>query len=93
MDRKLINESIKRVNVGGKLLTNYLREIISFRYYNMMDETWLINQIKEDMCHLSMNFTKEINENHPLSYVLPDYTTRYRGTLKVINLFNNYKES
>jgi hypothetical protein len=51
----------------------------------MMDETWLINQIKEDMCHLSMNFTKEINENHPLSYVLPDYTTRYRGTLKVMN--------
>ena len=48
----------------------------------MMDETWLINQIKEDMCHISMNFKKEIDEYHPLSYVLPDYVTRFRGNVK-----------
>ena len=31
VDRKLLSESIKRINIGGKLLTNYLREIISYR--------------------------------------------------------------
>lgn len=27
-----------RLNVGGKLLTNYLKEIVSYRQWNMMDE-------------------------------------------------------
>eukprot|EP00752_Nemacystus_decipiens_P005876 g5310.t1 len=27
-----------RVNVGGKLLTNYLREVVSYRQWHMMDE-------------------------------------------------------
>lgn len=27
-----------RVNVGGKLLTNYLKEVVSYRQWNMMDE-------------------------------------------------------
>ena len=27
-----------RLNVGGKLLTNYLKEVISYRQWNMMDE-------------------------------------------------------
>jgi hypothetical protein len=35
----------KRVNVGGKLLTNYLKEIISYRQLNMMDEFKLMDQV------------------------------------------------
>lgn len=26
------------MNVGGKLLTNYLKEVVSYRQWNMMDE-------------------------------------------------------
>ena len=33
-----INYGIRRLNVGGKLLTNLLKETVSFRHYNMMDE-------------------------------------------------------
>jgi actin-related protein 6 len=28
---------IRRINVGGKVLTNFLKEIVSFRYWNMME--------------------------------------------------------
>ncbi|KAG0242450.1 Actin- protein 6 [Actinomortierella wolfii] len=41
---KPILVGIRRINVGGKLLTNHLKEIISFRSWNMMDETHLVNQ-------------------------------------------------
>ena len=30
-DNHLINYGVKRINVGGKLLTNYLKEVISYR--------------------------------------------------------------
>lgn len=33
--------------MGGKLLTNYLKELSSLRHYNMMEETYLLNEIKE----------------------------------------------
>jgi actin-related protein 6 len=35
----------KRVNVGGKFLTNYLKEVVSYRQWNMMDEFKLINEV------------------------------------------------
>lgn len=37
--------AVKRVDVGGKLLTNYLKEIVSYRQWNMMDEIKLMNQV------------------------------------------------
>jgi Actin len=38
----------KRVNVGGKLLTNYLKEVVSYRQWNMMDEFKIIDQVSAD---------------------------------------------
>lgn len=43
-----MNSQIRRVNVGGKLLTNYLKEVISYRQWNMMDEFLIINQVIVD---------------------------------------------
>lgn len=51
----MILEAVKRVNVGGKLLTNLLKENISFRQVNVQDCTYLVNQIKEKFCYCSMN--------------------------------------
>jgi hypothetical protein len=31
----------RRIDVGGKLLTNYLKELVSFRHWYMMDQTGL----------------------------------------------------
>ncbi|KAF2799969.1 Actin/actin-like protein [Melanomma pulvis-pyrius CBS 109.77] len=44
---QLIQAAVRRLTVGGKLLTNYLKELASLRHYNMMEETYLLNEIKE----------------------------------------------
>ena len=55
-----------------------------------MDETYVVNQIKEDICFVSQNFAKDFeiakkrgDENTiALDYVLPDFTTLKRGKIK-----------
>mmetsp|Transcript_897 Transcript_897/g.1558 ORF Transcript_897/g.1558 Transcript_897/m.1558 type:complete len:478 (+) Transcript_897:139-1572(+) len=51
----------KRVNVGGKLLTNYLKEIISYRQWNFMDEFLLVNQVKDTLCYVSQDFSADLS--------------------------------
>lgn len=36
-----------RLDVGGKHLTNALKEAVSYRQYNMMDDTWLVNKVRQ----------------------------------------------
>ena len=43
-------KAIRRINIGGKHLTNLLKEIISYRHWNMMDEFTIVNQVKESLC-------------------------------------------
>ena len=50
----------KRLDVGGKLLTNQLKELVSFRQWNMMDETYIMNQVKESCCFVSSNYKQDI---------------------------------
>ena len=35
-----------RIDVGGKLLTNHLKEVISYRQLQVMDETYVMNQVR-----------------------------------------------
>lgn len=52
-----------------------------------MDETYVINQVKEDVCFVSCNFNEDMrasqrrdDKNYIVrDYVLPDYTTIRRG--------------
>lgn len=53
-------ESIRRVDIGGKALTNYLKEIVSLRYYDMMDETHVMNLVKEKTCLVSVDFKQDM---------------------------------
>jgi actin-related protein 6 len=74
-----------RLNVGGKFLTNYLKETISFRQLNMMDETHLMNQVKEACCFVSMDVPKDLmlakrhDSVHLQHYVLPDFSSQQQG--------------
>lgn len=56
-----ITHACKRVNMGGKALTNYLKEIVSYRQWNMMDETYLINHVKEKLCYVAEDYLAELN--------------------------------
>jgi len=89
-DNYKINYAIKRVNIGGKALTNYLKEIVSYRHWNVMEESYLMNVIKEKLCYVSLDFSKEMeltNRKDSLNtiqcdYVLPDYVNIQEGYIK-----------
>lgn len=86
---KFLN-GIRRLNVGGKLLTNHLKDIISYRQYNVMEETYVINQVKEDTCYVAENVNEELklasksgSANHIVrNYVLPDFNNIRRGYIQ-----------
>jgi len=86
---KIVWSAVKRLDVGGKLLTNQLKELVSFRQWNMMDETYIMNDVKESCCYVSTDFKKDIeairrdNLNNPIvqKYVLPDMSTNRKGRI------------
>ncbi|CUA77308.1 Actin-related protein 6 [Rhizoctonia solani] len=71
--------SVRRLDVGGKLLTNHLKELVSFRHWDMTESTYIINQVKEASCFVSGNFARDLETcrkkqnaiSH--SYVLPNF--------------------
>lgn len=87
---KLIKAGIRRINLGGKALTNHLKDIISYRQLHVMDETYVMNQVKEDACFVSTSFNEHMkiarkhgSENTVArDYVLPDYTVIKRGYIR-----------
>lgn len=87
---KRLTRGIRRVEVGGKVLTNHLKELISYRHLNMMDESYVVNQIKEDVCFVSSDFAQDMKvhtDNKKRSeivvdYILPDFTALKRGYIR-----------
>ena len=57
---QIIWEHVKRIDVGGKLLTNHLKHLISFRQWNMADETHVVNEVKEACCFVSMDWKRDV---------------------------------
>lgn len=87
---KLVKSGIRRINLGGKALTNHLKDLVSYRQLHVMDETYVMNQVKEDSCFVSTRFWEHmaIAKNQgpentiARDYVLPDYTVIKRGYLR-----------
>lgn len=85
---KQIKSSVVRIDVGGKALTNHLKDVISYRQLQVLDETYVMNQCKEDSCFVSQDLNSDLVEcmkkNNSISreYVLPDYTQVKRGYLR-----------
>lgn len=51
-----LQSAIRRLDVGGKLLTNHLTRLLSLRQYDMRNDTYLVNEIKEACCYVSRDF-------------------------------------
>ncbi|XP_075228741.1 actin-related protein 6 isoform X2 [Lycorma delicatula] len=80
---------IRRIDIGGKVLTNHLKEIISYRQLHVMDETYVMNQVKEDSCFVSQNFMEDMwiarrSNEIARDYVLPDFTSIRRGYVRPV---------
>lgn len=73
-------QGVRRVDVGGKALTNLLKEVVSFRHWNMMEETLLVGDIKERLAFVSLDFARDMRAPPPAAhYLLPDYSSSAVG--------------
>ena len=90
---KRVRNSVKRIDVGGKLLTNHLKEIISYRQLHVLDETHVMNGCKEDCCYVTQDWEHDVRIARSRSpgdntiardYVLPDFTSIRRGFMKSV---------
>ncbi|KAM7298367.1 actin-related protein 6 [Ixodes scapularis] len=87
---RLCKAGVARINLGGKALTNHLKDLVSYRQLHVMDETYVMNQVKEDACFVSTKFWEDMDiarkhgrENTVArDYVLPDYTVIKRGYVR-----------
>ncbi|XP_050271983.1 actin-related protein 6 [Quercus robur] len=85
-----LNYAVKRIDLGGKALTNYLKELVSYRAVNVMDETFLIDDVKENLCFVSLDVPRDLHiarktgrDNlYRCTYVLPDGVTHTKGFVK-----------
>jgi actin-related protein 6 len=92
-----IQRGIRRLDLGGKHLTNYLKELVSIRQYNMVDETYIMNEVKESVCFVSNDFSGDLEQtwrgnrkcgqSEPgggvvVDYVLPDPNGGKKGFMR-----------
>lgn len=87
-----LHASCRRLDIGGKTLTNQLKAVLS-RTVEVQKEDWIVQEIKEDVGYVSRSFAadlervwkgglkdpRDIDTSIVVDYVLPDYEAVKRG--------------
>ena len=81
---------VRRINLGGKALTNVLKELVSYRSMNVMDESYLMELVKDRLCYVSAHPATDMDAAHgprdrntvAREFVLPDGVTILRGFVR-----------
>jgi actin-related protein 6 len=92
-DGRVLNYAARRVDVGGKTLVNYMKELISFRHFDVAEETHLVTDVFEQVCFVAKDFESDLRAAHAARtggalrcrYLLPNYAERARGRLLADN--------
>ncbi|KAJ1615804.1 hypothetical protein T492DRAFT_606769, partial [Pavlovales sp. CCMP2436] len=91
-DAQQLNFGVRRLSVGGKLLTNHVKQVISHRQWNVMDESHMLNDVKEQMCYVSIDLAADLRaaaRRKPNAitreFVMPDYISVTRGYVKPVD--------
>ena len=59
---RTMHRAIRRLDFGGKHLTNLLKEVISLRHYDVHQDTKIVNDIKQDVCFVSDDFRGDLEK-------------------------------
>lgn len=87
-----MTNAIRRLDIGGKVLTNLLKEAVTYRQWNMMDEYHIVNDAKEQLSFVSDKFESEMKQAHVIrkglrwfdrEYLLPDFVRSTRGSVRL----------
>ncbi|KAJ9284605.1 actin family [Paecilomyces variotii] len=102
-----LQRGIRRLDLGGKHLTNYIKEMVSIRQYNVVDETYIMNEVKEAVCYVTGDFSGDMErtwkgnrkrgqpdpgEGVVVDYVLPDPNANKKGFVRPHDPFLNAKK-
>lgn len=79
--QKVYWEGVRKLPVGGNLLNGLLREMISYRHYDISDDPILINTIKESTCFIAKDYNDNLKKKlqNGCQFVLPDFKTTTTG--------------
>ncbi|RYP26372.1 hypothetical protein DL768_011740 [Monosporascus sp. mg162] len=58
-----IHPAVRRLDVGGKLMTNHLTRLLSLRHYDMRNDTYIVNEMKEAACYVSLDFAGDLEKS------------------------------
>jgi actin-related protein 6 len=88
---------VRKLEIGGRFLSGVMREKVSFRHYNVTDETILVNNIKESSCFVTMDYNRSLRnikkhaKENVIEYVLPDFNTTTHGYVLTPELRAKYR--
>ena len=85
---QVLHPAVRRLDVGGKLLTNYLARLISLRHFDVRNETHIVNEMKEAACFVTPDFTADLDTTW--RGTRGDKTHRQRYNAGANGLFKDY---
>ncbi|KAG7359591.1 actin family [Nitzschia inconspicua] len=91
-DRPVQPTAIRRLPLGGRHMINMLKYYLSYRQYNLMDQTQLLREVFEKLSFLSLNLQKDLalarqkpsgRRWYDRDFVLPDYQQNHKGEIRI----------
>ena len=82
----------RRMPLGGRHLTQLYKYHVSYRQWNLMDQEFLLEEIQQQVGFLSLDFEGDLLQARriplgrrpfDLEFVLPDYSTTYKGFVRL----------
>lgn len=55
-----VQDAVRRLDVGGKHLTNYLSELLAIHEISLKDDPWIANEVKETACFVTDDFRRDV---------------------------------
>jgi actin-related protein 6 len=88
-----MHRAVRRLDFGGKHLTNLLKEIISVRHFDLHQDTKIVNDIKEDVCFVSDDFRRDLEKtwkgNKGVGNLVPSKAQNSDDAMDVDQTFGN----
>lgn len=75
---------IRKLPIGGRHLNGLLKEMISFRHYDVSDEPILINTVREQTMFVASDFDEALKNkiSAKCEFILPDFKTTFTGYVR-----------
>ncbi|KAF4712033.1 Actin-like protein 10 [Perkinsus olseni] len=81
----------QRMDVGGRVMTNYLKEAIAYNKVDLDDAPLLVEHIRESMCYSAQDFVAEVEASRACPgettrrYILPDHSSTSNHLGRVVD--------